>query len=219
MEDNMCAVVDSTRNIKSFNCSIPMPYACEIQRNTECFKENNAQDYSGKLSMSAKGRQCNTWNETQYSRRHNYCRYTPGREQPWCFVDHGSSTTWELCYVGEPQKFCEKGSVSIGTCNVGQCPVGSICHPVSHECICPHGYEGLHCGRLCANKRWGYKCSRECPCGGDAGNCDPVTGTARCNVTSCLVDQSNTCTQANCGMLCLEYLGCQCDVVGECICP
>ncbi|XP_071940968.1 uncharacterized protein [Antedon mediterranea] len=271
--NNLCAVVDASRIIRSVNCTTPMPYACEIQRNTECFKENDAQDYSGKLTVTEKGRKCNAWNETQYSRRHNYCRYTPGRDKPWCFVNHGSATTWEFCYVGEPQKYCNKvyksyksnwlmfsllqtylmrltvgltpllifhpyitnynilfshcfvllfkiftisGGATVESCRVGQCPSGSICHPVSHECICPHGYEGLHCNRLCSNNRWGYKCSRMCPCGND-GNCDPVTGTARCNVT-CIVDQSNTCSQA-CGMMCLEYLGCQCDVLGECICP
>ena len=88
--------------------------------NAECYTDILGRDYRGYKSLTATGKQCQSWTDQephQHNRtearypgtglgEHNYCR-NPDNEPrgAWCYTTD-SESRWEYCYLGEQNNYC-----------------------------------------------------------------------------------------------------------------
>lgn len=58
-------------------------------------------------------------------------------------------------------------------------PLARSCHPMTGECLCLPGWEGLHCNESCPQDRHGPGCQEYCLCL-HGGVCLPDSGLCQC---------------------------------------
>ncbi|GFY40239.1 hypothetical protein TNIN_480371, partial [Trichonephila inaurata madagascariensis] len=130
-----------------------------------------------------------------------------------------------LGYIGEKCEMrCPEGTFGQGCKYQCLCQNNGTCDPVTGQCACPPGFEGLYCENECQRGFYGLNCQEECLCNiTTSEECDFVSGLCTCLPGWKGDFCEETCDNHTWGTECGNPCPCASDVscnhiTGKCLC-